>query len=192
MPHTDGPLYHPYVTVISIGSPILFKIFKDMDDFAAENELGNIIVESGSLLVFSSVYYHDYLHAIQDCAYETVKVEYRIVNGVSSSKDQLHDATKISLQRQNSSIQNLELSRLYLEHLVALETRKFNGLAEISDFVLKIGTEAGEFKFEHILKPEEQQFLLFVVWKRDRRISITIRHVPVKVPDYPEDPTLQS
>ena len=31
MPHTDGPLYHPYVTVISLGSPILFKIFRETE-----------------------------------------------------------------------------------------------------------------------------------------------------------------
>lgn len=64
MPHTDGPLYHPYVTVVSIGNPILFKIYKDMEKFTADDEAASIIVESGSLLIFTSAYYHDYLHAI--------------------------------------------------------------------------------------------------------------------------------
>ena len=53
MPHTDGPLYHPYVTVISLGSPVLFKIYKDMTEYSLDADTANVIVENGSLLIFS-------------------------------------------------------------------------------------------------------------------------------------------
>ena len=31
MPHTDGPLYHPYVTVLSLGCPVIFKLYRDWE-----------------------------------------------------------------------------------------------------------------------------------------------------------------
>ena len=33
MPHTDGPLYHPFVSIISLGCPILFKFYDCFDSF---------------------------------------------------------------------------------------------------------------------------------------------------------------
>ena len=29
MPHTDGPLYFPFVAIVSLGSHCLFNFFKD-------------------------------------------------------------------------------------------------------------------------------------------------------------------
>ena len=63
-------------------------------------------------------------------------------------------------------------------------------MKEVDDRVAEFGRNCSGFTFELAEHPEESFLTLFVSWKRDKRISITIRHVPVKVPDLPEDPTL--
>ena len=190
MPHTDGPLYHPYVTVISIGNPILFKIYKDIDHYAEEAESSSIIVESGSLLIFTSTFYNEYLHAIQDSAYETIKIEYKITPLVSSSKEYDKNKSSFTLQLLDSTIQNLQLSKVYLDHLQELETTEFSNLSELNGQIAKFQAGSNCFTFEHVSNLEDDKITIFVSWKRDKRISITIRHVPIKDIDYPDDPTL--
>lgn len=58
MPHTDGPLYHNFVTIISLGSPVIFK-------FTRNNQTIQLLVEPQSLLVFTSEAYIEWLHGIE-------------------------------------------------------------------------------------------------------------------------------
>ena len=106
MPHTDGPLYHPYVTVISLGSPILFKIYKDMNSYSQEDETANIIVEDGSLLVFTGSFYHDCLHAIFDNVVDTVRIDYDLISDETSFNGSDNE-TGFKLKYSSSSINNL-------------------------------------------------------------------------------------
>jgi alkylated DNA repair protein alkB family protein 6 len=171
MPHTDGPLYHPYVTVISIGNPILFKIFKDMNAYAEEDELANIIVESGSLLIFTGSYYHDCLHAILDNAVETIRVDYTI------EKDENDENAEIALKYSNSSINNLHQSSIYSKHLKSLEIKQYSNIEDLANLVDELDQNIPKFDFKVKISEDGQTASLYVSWRRDKRISLTIRHV---------------
>ena len=144
------------------------------------------------MLIFTSAYYHEYLHGIQDNAYDTFKIEYSMAPNNSSSKDSEDHGPRdgIILSRQSCSIQNLELSRVYTDILQALEKQPFVHYLEIEDFISQLQSANTGFSFEPLLDVASSKLTLFVQWRREKRISITIRHVPIRAPDTPEDPTL--
>ena len=180
MPHTDGPLYHPYVTVISIGSPVLFKIFKSMNDYKADSELANMLIEPNSLYIFTDEYYKEYLHAIKDHKVDTVKVTYRAnFSGVAGAR---------KVERVDSSVHNLSLTGLYAEYLSRLEETEFEGFGELNQYLSDLATQGGDqykiiYKFGNdVESPTEStepdtKFSLYFTWERGCRISLTIRHV---------------
>lgn len=164
MPHTDGPLYHPYVTVVSLGSPVLFKIFENFEKFKEEEEIANVMIEGGSLLVFCDEYYHDFLHCIQDCKIDTIKVDYDIVSGDAG----------YALELVQSSIDNYTLTSLYKNSMKILEKKvDYESIESIVESV-------GELSFENYsfqVNVQEKKLTIYVTWERKERISMTIRHV---------------
>jgi alkylated DNA repair protein alkB family protein 6 len=182
MPHTDGPLYHPYVTVVSLGSPILFKIYTDMNAYAAEEEKANVLVESGSLLVFTGSFYHNCLHSILENVIETIRVDYEVKHGVGETNSGLNglDTDTFRLKKNASSVDNLDLTSIYAKYLKQLENSTFQNVEQFAlkvENLNKIG-EGLEFKYK-LEKLEKLKISVYVSWKRDKRISLTIRHVKI-------------
>lgn len=103
MPHTDGPLYHPYVCILSMGSHATFEFFKDYAAFKEENSLGRLIVEPRSLLIFTDDAYEKYLHSIQDKDIDFIEVSYSV--------DKSNNQIKIN----HSNVDNLHLTKFYQE-----------------------------------------------------------------------------
>lgn len=164
MPHTDGPLYHPYVTVVSLGSSVLFKIFKDFDKYKEDEEMANVLVEGGSLLVFCDEYYHDCLHCIQNYKIDTVKVEYYC----------LEEEEEFKVVFEKCSVDNLLMTSLYKEVFKVFEEKSdFDGIEGVLEFFKELEFE--DYNFE--VKVEGEKLVVYVTWERKERISMTIRHV---------------
>ena len=75
LPHTDGPIYHPVVAILSLGAPALFRFRLNRDTQISEVcPLSNfsIMVEPRSLIIFSQELYSCYLHGIDDVLEETI------------------------------------------------------------------------------------------------------------------------
>jgi hypothetical protein len=76
LPHTDGPLYYPKTATLSIGNSVLLNFKKRL----TTSEIGQVenpverqvLLESGSLVVFEKEAYTNYCHGIDDA----VLVEY--------------------------------------------------------------------------------------------------------------------
>ena len=66
MPHSDGPLYHPYVCIISLHSSCLFSFFANYEEYKNGKYLCKLFVEPRSLLIFTDSCYSEYLHTIND------------------------------------------------------------------------------------------------------------------------------
>jgi len=66
MPHTDGPLYYPFVIILSLGSHCCFNFYKDYVQYKLEEPLSKLLIEPRSLLIFTEECYEKYLHSIED------------------------------------------------------------------------------------------------------------------------------
>lgn len=66
MPHTDGPLYYPYVIILSLGSHCCFNFYKDFAQYKLEEPFSRMLIEPRSLLIFTGECYEKYLHCIED------------------------------------------------------------------------------------------------------------------------------
>lgn len=75
MPHTDGPLYYPYVIILSLGSHCVFEFYKDYAGYKSEESVGKLLIEPRSLLIFTGECYSEYLHCIQDRKVDDVWVK---------------------------------------------------------------------------------------------------------------------
>lgn len=105
MPHTDGPLYHPYVTVLSLGCPVIFKLYKDWEAVKSEKQAASILIEPESMFIFTDDFYKEYLHAIDDIKEETVKIELKMVF-LEENENEKETFWRIELC--GSSVDNLE------------------------------------------------------------------------------------
>ena len=72
MPHTDGPLYFPFVNALSMISPCIFKFYKNYNDYKELKESAAILCEPCCLTCFTEAAYDDYLHCILDLDIEYV------------------------------------------------------------------------------------------------------------------------
>ena len=66
MPHTDGPLYYPYVIILSLGSHCCFNFYKDFAQYKLEEPFTKMLIEPRSVLIFTGECYEKYLHCIED------------------------------------------------------------------------------------------------------------------------------
>ena len=72
MPHTDGPLYEPLTTVISLGSTVFLEFYDNYKSYKENKCSGLFLIEPRSLYVFNNKAYTDMLHCVQDKYADTV------------------------------------------------------------------------------------------------------------------------
>ncbi|CAI8021262.1 Alpha-ketoglutarate-dependent dioxygenase alkB homolog 6 [Geodia barretti] len=112
MPHEDGPLYHPVVTTISLGSHTLLDFYKSLSntdhqdtthDASYESRyIFSLLLEPRSLLVLQNDMYTRYLHGISQREKDTVSDQQRVANGSRlgqplSFAEELNRSTRVSL-----------------------------------------------------------------------------------------------
>ncbi|KAM8857112.1 alpha-ketoglutarate-dependent dioxygenase alkB homolog 6 [Synchiropus picturatus] len=79
MPHEDGPLYHPTVTTISLGSHTLLDFYRPLSSVETEGPLSeeerflfSLLVRPRSLLILQDDAYQHMLHGIRACEEDTL------------------------------------------------------------------------------------------------------------------------
>uniref|UniRef100_A0A1A8L6L6 AlkB, alkylation repair homolog 6 n=1 Tax=Nothobranchius pienaari TaxID=704102 RepID=A0A1A8L6L6_9TELE len=79
MPHEDGPLYHPTVTTVSLGSHTLLDFYRpvsNLEDEAPQTEenrfLFSLLLQPRSLLILQDEMYQHLLHGIQSCSQDNL------------------------------------------------------------------------------------------------------------------------
>uniref|UniRef100_A0AAQ5ZQ87 Adenosine deaminase tRNA specific 3 n=2 Tax=Amphiprion ocellaris TaxID=80972 RepID=A0AAQ5ZQ87_AMPOC len=105
MPHEDGPLYHPTVTTISLGSHTLLNFYSPISSLEGdapqteENRyLFSLLVKPRSLLILQDEMYQRLLHGIQ--GYEQDTLTDKVVNLSAAGAlpgDTLTRGTRVSL-----------------------------------------------------------------------------------------------
>ena len=105
MPHEDGPLYHPTVTTISLGSHTLLDFYRPVSSLEGEapqteenRYLFSLLVKPRSLLILQDEMYKRLLHGIQGCTQDmlTDKVVNLSANGALTGET-LTRGTRVSL-----------------------------------------------------------------------------------------------
>ena len=107
MPHTDGPLFHPVITTISLGSHTVLNFHEKMnnevnsDDTAdkttgSKEKVMSVLLEPRSLFVVMNDLYENYLHSIDELRTDEV-TESTLHFGAYNIGDVLHRQTRISL-----------------------------------------------------------------------------------------------
>ncbi|XP_051525227.1 alpha-ketoglutarate-dependent dioxygenase alkB homolog 6 isoform X2 [Myxocyprinus asiaticus] len=109
MPHEDGPLYHPTVTTISLGSHTLLDFYRpvcktqlEIPQTEESRYMLSLLVQRRSLLILKDNMYEHYFHGIQGVCEDTLSEH--VVN-LSSAQSQVGDTlprgTRISLTIRN-------------------------------------------------------------------------------------------
>ncbi|EAR83837.1 2OG-Fe(II) oxygenase family oxidoreductase (macronuclear) [Tetrahymena thermophila SB210] len=148
MPHTDGPLYFPWVNSISLGSDCIFKFYKDMQSYRDGVEQARVLLEKRSLVIFTDEAYKEYLHTIDDLTSDIVLLQ---IDQDESSNDLIKVVKSNVL---NFSLTNLKKQ---IESLTLEQALKEDILFKVRD---------------------NPDFNYCIEIKRDKRISLTIRYVP--------------
>lgn len=130
MPHTDGPLYYPYVMILSLGSHCVFNFYEDYSNYKSEEPLAKLLIEPRSLLIFKDQCYSKYLHCIEDKTTDLIWIKYDQKKNIKES-----------------NIKNAFMTEIW---------KNASG---------ESGKQNDSFFFEENIR-------------RNKRISITIRHVP--------------
>lgn len=100
------------------------------------------------MLVFTSTFYEQCLHAILDNAVETIRVDYelvkvgnkgdksdgKVVADIVNEPDIQHQSlpSRLKLNFQSSSINNFKLSSLYKQFLKPLQASEYDSIDEIT------------------------------------------------------------
>ena len=73
MPHKDGPLYHPRVAILSLGSHTVMEFYRHLNDSQHDPDNGrphqpalSLFLPPRSLFVFTDALYADYFHCIRE------------------------------------------------------------------------------------------------------------------------------
>jgi alkylated DNA repair protein alkB family protein 6 len=85
MPHTDGPAYYPYVTILSLMSHCVFEFFADFAGYKDEKPVTRLLVEPNSILIFTGKAYSDYLHCIRDKEIDDIEFVFDTSGALKSS-----------------------------------------------------------------------------------------------------------
>lgn len=132
MPHTDGPLYYPYVMILSLGSYCSFNFYEDYAKYKNEEPVGKLLIEPRSLLIFTEDCYSKLLHCIED---------------------KKNDSLFIKWDNEKKCIINCNYDNITLtDYWKGLDKEKINQTGFVED-----------------------------IFPRNKRLSITIRHVPEKI-----------
>lgn len=108
MPHTDGPLFHPVISTISLGSHTVINFYEklDIDEVDSEDifsgkiehrkKVLSVLLEPRSLLVVKDDLYRKYLHSIDELHCDEI-TELIVNPGSYSMGEVLQRKTRISL-----------------------------------------------------------------------------------------------
>ena len=70
MPHLDGPMFHPTISTISLGSHTVINFYKEEGENSSlkfeDRLVTSLLVEPRSLLVLQDEMYHQLLHGIEE------------------------------------------------------------------------------------------------------------------------------
>ncbi|KAJ2951342.1 hypothetical protein O0L34_g5744 [Tuta absoluta] len=66
MAHEDGPLFHPVIATLSLGSHIVLRLYQKTKEGEERREAGALLLEPRSLLILKDELYKDHLHAIEE------------------------------------------------------------------------------------------------------------------------------
>jgi len=77
LPHTDGPLFHPSVATVSLGSHTVLRLYSPLEGEGVahpweEREVGALLLRPRSLLVLRGEAYSSLLHGIQEVEEDTL------------------------------------------------------------------------------------------------------------------------
>jgi len=102
MPHTDGPLFHPTIATVTLGSHTVLKLYSPIeeDDVALpwnQREVAAVLVRRRSLVVLKDQCYSSLLHGIQEVKED--EMDGSIVNLTEEEKERgvMARDTRISL-----------------------------------------------------------------------------------------------
>ena len=177
MPHTDGPLYYPYVSIISLGSPVLFKFFKNWENYQTEDAEEIFLVEDSSLFIFTGDYYDKNLHTIQELSLESFQIPVAIVETQGQGFSAKIGKTQIS---------NFPLTSLYSHFFKPLfeESGQLGFSKSRNELIDKmkdnLDNKVFNGRFTIDLNCDDVDFgvvNITVSWIRDTRISLTVRYV---------------
>ncbi|EFA77212.1 hypothetical protein PPL_12421 [Heterostelium album PN500] len=73
MPHKDGPLFYPCVTILSLGSTCLIDFYKSI----GEDPVESLLLKPRSLLIFTDEAYKNYYHGIKECFTDNRTKDYK-------------------------------------------------------------------------------------------------------------------
>lgn len=99
--HTDGPRYKPLVAILSLGGPTVMSFREKLTSgeigLKDNSDLFSVVLESGSLLVFTKDMYKHYMHGIvpRDDAVDIVGASGPCVNLHLLKQKELHDGDDI-------------------------------------------------------------------------------------------------
>jgi len=67
MPHFDGPMFHPVIATLSLGSHCVEHFYREKSGSQQDKEIvASIFLEPRSLLILKDDLYHEYLHGIEE------------------------------------------------------------------------------------------------------------------------------
>jgi len=102
MPHTDGPLFHPTIATVTLGSHTVLRLYSPLEEDSValpwdQREVAAVLVRRRSLVVLKDQCYSSLLHGIQEVKED--QMESSIVNLTEEEKEQRVMArnTRISL-----------------------------------------------------------------------------------------------
>ncbi|KAK3926196.1 Alpha-ketoglutarate-dependent dioxygenase alkB-like protein 6 [Frankliniella fusca] len=108
MPHTDGPLFHPVITTISLGSHTVLNFYERLDSDKVDEKdsqlpsnqqrkrVMSILLEPRSLLVVKDDLYHNHLHSIDETESDEI-TDLTVNRGNMPIGEVLQRKTRISL-----------------------------------------------------------------------------------------------
>ena len=177
MPHTDGPLYHPYVCTFSLGSAVRFNFLTDnnVDCEDNANVEKTLVVEDGSLLIFTNDTYEKYLHCIKETIIEGLCFKFNASFEINNPN------SFANLEYLSSTSGNFEISDLWntLSENLCKET-SFEKFEDKIECILKEKLKGSEMQLKQQVMEEDDlritEYIVNVEWPRYERISLTSRH----------------
>lgn len=112
MPHQDGPLYHPVVLILSLGSPAVLRFWRKQDEGGTgyAPPVASLLAMPRSLLVFRDEAYHSCLHGIEEVTEEVLDAS--VVNPEAREQQQQQQHQ----QKQQEQRQQLQAERQEAQH----------------------------------------------------------------------------
>lgn len=107
MPHQDGPLYHPVVLILSLGSPAVLRFWRKQDEGGTGNAppVASLLATPRSLLVFCDEAYHSCLHGIEEVTEEVLDASVVNLEALEQQQQQSQQQQQQQEQQQEQELQ---------------------------------------------------------------------------------------